>query len=131
MLEMGTQQAASPLPGWGLVSGGVGCSGAAQWVRLAGGQWCRSPLALLACHPGVSDPTGVHRGSSSYKVTADTEFVNLNHRSSAKTPHPALKSSPHEALGPALPTGRPAPALTRRGALPSLLGVGEGPGAIP
>lgn len=59
MLEMGTQQAASPLPGWGLVSGGVGCSGAAQWVRLAGGQWCRSPLALLACHPGVSDPTGV------------------------------------------------------------------------
>lgn len=37
-------------------SGGVGCLGAAQWVRLAGGQWCRSPPALLACHPGVSDP---------------------------------------------------------------------------
>lgn len=41
----------------------------------------------------------------------------------SKTPHPALKSSPHEALGPALPTGCPAPALTRRSALPSLLGA--------
>lgn len=41
----------------------------------------------------------------------------------SKAPHLALKSSLHEALGPALPTGRPAPALTRRGALPSLLGA--------
>ena len=35
MLEMGTQQAASPLPGWGLVSGsgllGCGAVGATGW----------------------------------------------------------------------------------------------------
>ena len=41
--------------GWSL-GGGVGCWGVAQWVRLAGGQWCCSPSALLACHPGISDP---------------------------------------------------------------------------
>lgn len=58
-LEMGTQQAARPLPGRGLVSGGVGCSCAAQWVRLDGGQRRLSPSTLLACHPGVSDPTEV------------------------------------------------------------------------
>lgn len=90
-LEMGTQQAARPLPGRGAGLGEWAARVAAQWVRLDGGQRRLSPFTLLACHPGVSDPTEVCAlGTLPRRAGPPGAFLAKCGRSDTHAPHTVM-----------------------------------------
>lgn len=106
---------------WGAAAGAV----APRGNRLAGQRLPASPGARQS---GAALALACHGSGLECRINGESRKQILSclgggRGATSKTPHPALKSSPHEALGPALPTGCPASALTRRSALPSLLGA--------